>query len=56
MGFRGEFRGEILPQEEEFKYLGFFFTSEGRIEREIDRRMSAASAVMRIGLPWQRRS
>ncbi|TWW64993.1 hypothetical protein D4764_22G0006400 [Takifugu flavidus] len=29
---------EILPQVEEFKYLGVLFTSEGRMEREIDRR------------------
>jgi hypothetical protein len=39
--------GEILPQVEEFKYLGVLFTSEGRIEREIERRIGAASAVMR---------
>ena len=39
--------GEILPQVEEFKYLGVLFTSEGRMEREIDRRIGAASAVMR---------
>ncbi|TWW63622.1 hypothetical protein D4764_03G0006300 [Takifugu flavidus] len=38
---------EILPQVEEFKYLGVLFTSEGRMEREIDRRISAASTVMR---------
>ncbi|KAK0133851.1 Non-ous end-joining factor 1 [Merluccius polli] len=37
---------EILPQVEEFKYLGVLFTSEGRMEREIDRRIGAASAVM----------
>ena len=37
---------EILPQVEEFKYLGVLFTSEGRMEREIDRRIVAASAVM----------
>ncbi|XP_057686933.1 MLX-interacting protein isoform X2 [Corythoichthys intestinalis] len=30
---------EILPQVEEFKYLEVFFTSEGRREREIDRRI-----------------
>ncbi len=30
--------GEFLPQVEEFKYLGVLFTSEGRMEREIDRR------------------
>ncbi|KAI3375226.1 hypothetical protein L3Q82_021728 [Scortum barcoo] len=39
--------GEVLPQVEEFKYLGVFFTSEGKMEREIDRRIGAASAVMR---------
>ncbi|KAK0154371.1 putative uncharacterized transposon-derived protein F52C9.6 [Merluccius polli] len=38
---------EILPQVEEFKYLGVLFTSEGRMEREINRRIGAASAVMR---------
>ena len=38
---------EILPQVEEFKYLGVLFTSEGRMEWEIDRRIGAASAVMR---------
>ncbi|KAK0137883.1 putative RNA-directed DNA polymerase from transposon X-element [Merluccius polli] len=38
---------EILPQVEEFKYLGVLFTSEGRLEWEIDRRIGAASAVMR---------
>ncbi|TWW53801.1 hypothetical protein D4764_0263840 [Takifugu flavidus] len=32
---------------EEFKYLGVLFTSERRMEREIDRRIGAASAVMR---------
>jgi len=38
---------EILPQVEEFKYLGFLFTSEGRMEREIDSRIGVASAVLR---------
>ncbi len=37
---------EFLPQVEEFKYLGVLFTSEGRMQREIDRRIGAASAVM----------
>ncbi|XP_054621698.1 uncharacterized protein vopp1b isoform X1 [Dunckerocampus dactyliophorus] len=37
---------EILPQVEEFRYLGVLFTSEGRMEREIDKRIGAASAVM----------
>uniref|UniRef100_A0A671XIN0 Reverse transcriptase domain-containing protein n=1 Tax=Sparus aurata TaxID=8175 RepID=A0A671XIN0_SPAAU len=31
--------GEFLPQVEEFKYLGVLFTSEGRMERETDRRI-----------------
>ncbi|KAI3374861.1 hypothetical protein L3Q82_021401 [Scortum barcoo] len=31
--------GEVLPQVEEFKYLGVLFTSEERLEREIDRRI-----------------
>ncbi|XP_056892948.1 PVR cell adhesion molecule related 2 like isoform X5 [Takifugu flavidus] len=38
---------EILPQVEEFKYLGVLFTSEGRMEQEIDRQIGTASAVMR---------
>ncbi|KAI3352603.1 hypothetical protein L3Q82_005544 [Scortum barcoo] len=29
--------GEVLPQVEEFKYLGVLFTSEGKMEHEIDR-------------------
>ncbi|KAK3517069.1 hypothetical protein QTP86_004180, partial [Hemibagrus guttatus] len=39
--------GEVFPQVEEFKYLGVLFTSEGRMDREIDRRIGAAAAVMR---------
>ncbi|KAK3537481.1 hypothetical protein QTP70_012107 [Hemibagrus guttatus] len=39
--------GEVLPQVEEFKYLGVLFTSEGRMDREIDRHIGAAAAVMR---------
>ena len=38
--------GELLPQVEEFKYLGVLFTSEGRMDREVDRRIGAAAAVM----------
>ncbi|KAK3508316.1 hypothetical protein QTP70_021492 [Hemibagrus guttatus] len=38
--------GEVLPQVEEFKYLGVLFTSEGRMDREIDRRIGAAAAIM----------
>ncbi|KAK3537553.1 hypothetical protein QTP70_013786 [Hemibagrus guttatus] len=39
--------GELLPQVEEFKYLGFLFMSEGRMDCEIDRWIGAAAAVMR---------
>ncbi|KAK3526552.1 hypothetical protein QTP70_030692 [Hemibagrus guttatus] len=39
--------GEVHPQLEEFKYLGVLFTSEGRMDREIDRQIGAAAAVMR---------
>ncbi|KAI3375876.1 hypothetical protein L3Q82_003763 [Scortum barcoo] len=41
--------GEVLPQVEEFKYLGVLFTSEGKMEREIDRRIGLVQrpAVMR---------
>ncbi|KAK3528750.1 hypothetical protein QTP70_011199 [Hemibagrus guttatus] len=38
--------GEFLPQVEEFKYLGVLFTSEGRMDREIDRRIGSVAAVM----------
>ncbi|KAK3533231.1 hypothetical protein QTP70_013673 [Hemibagrus guttatus] len=38
--------GEVLLQVEEFKYLGVLFTSDGRMDREIDRRIGAAAAVM----------
>ena len=43
--------GELLPQVEEFKYLGVLFMSEGRMEREIDRRIGAAAAVM-LSVYW----
>ena len=36
----------MLPQVEKFKYLRVLFTSEGKMEGEVDRRISAASAVM----------
>nr|XP_061842663.1 cytospin-B-like [Nerophis lumbriciformis] len=39
---------EVLPQVEEIKYLGVLFMSERRIDREIDRRAGAASAVMQL--------
>jgi len=35
----------LLPQAKEFKYLGVLFTSEGKIEWEME--IGAASAVMR---------
>ncbi|KAF7650109.1 hypothetical protein LDENG_00131220, partial [Lucifuga dentata] len=44
-------RGESLPQMEKFKYLGVLFTSEGRMECEIDRWIGAASKVLRM-LYW----
>jgi len=30
---------ELLPQAKEFKYLGVLFTSEGKMEQEMDRRI-----------------
>ncbi|TWW59258.1 hypothetical protein D4764_06G0007880 [Takifugu flavidus] len=36
---------EILPQVEEFKYLGVLFTSEVRMEQEIDRDRVRSSAI-----------
>ncbi|KAL1274593.1 hypothetical protein QQF64_027407 [Cirrhinus molitorella] len=38
--------GECLPQVDEFKYLGVLFTSEGRMEHEIDRWIGAAATAM----------
>ncbi|KAI3361614.1 hypothetical protein L3Q82_001931 [Scortum barcoo] len=46
--------GELLPQVEEFKYLGVLFTSEGKMEREIDRRIGAASCSYAVGVPDRR--
>ena len=43
--------GELLPQVEEFKYLGVLFMSEGRMEHKIDRRIRTAAAVMQA-LYW----
>ncbi|KAF7644351.1 hypothetical protein LDENG_00223640 [Lucifuga dentata] len=40
-------RGESLPQTEEFKYLGVLFMSGGKMEHKIDRRIGAASEVLR---------
>ncbi|TWW81785.1 hypothetical protein D4764_01G0016000 [Takifugu flavidus] len=36
---------EILPQVEEFKYLGVLFTGEGRMEQEINRDRVRSSAI-----------
>lgn len=38
--------GEPLPQVEEFKYAGVLFTSEGRMEPEINSQIGAATAVI----------
>ncbi|KAI3359710.1 hypothetical protein L3Q82_013807 [Scortum barcoo] len=46
--------GEVLPQVEEFKYLGVLFTSEGKMECEIDRRIGAASCSYAVGVPDRR--
>ncbi|KAL7857954.1 hypothetical protein AOLI_G00180560 [Acnodon oligacanthus] len=40
-------RGKVLPQVEEFKYLRVLFTSHGKRDREIGRRLGQATAVMR---------
>lgn len=37
---------EVLPQVKEFKHFGVLFTSDDRMEREMDRRIGAAAAVM----------
>ncbi|KAI3353709.1 hypothetical protein L3Q82_004937 [Scortum barcoo] len=44
--------GEVLPQVEEFKYLGVLFTSEGKMEHEIDRRLigAASAALSAVGV------
>ena len=36
----------MLPQVQEFKYLGVLFMSKGKMEHEVDRWIGAASAVM----------
>ncbi|XP_061769787.1 uncharacterized protein LOC133560831 [Nerophis ophidion] len=42
---------ENLPQVEEFKYLGVFFTSEGIVDCKINRRIGAVSSEMRTLYP-----
>jgi len=39
---------ELLSQAKEFKYLEVLFTSESKMEQEMDRRIGAPSAVMRV--------
>ncbi|TWW74300.1 hypothetical protein D4764_14G0003010 [Takifugu flavidus] len=39
--------GEVLPQAEQFRYLGVLFMSEGKMEGETDRGIGAAAAVMK---------
>ncbi|KAI3377643.1 hypothetical protein L3Q82_008803 [Scortum barcoo] len=47
--------GEVLPQVEEFKYLGVLFTKvRERSKREIDRRIGAASSSYAVGVPVRR--
>ena len=38
---------DLLPHVEEFKYLGDLFTSEGKMERQINRHIGATFTVMR---------
>jgi len=42
---------ELLPQMKEFKYLRVLFTSEGKMEQEMERQIGAAPAVMRALYP-----
>ncbi|KAI3375173.1 hypothetical protein L3Q82_021083 [Scortum barcoo] len=46
--------GEVLPQVEEFKYLGVLFTSEGKMEREIDRADWCSVRSYAVGVPDRR--
>ncbi|KAI3372054.1 hypothetical protein L3Q82_006917 [Scortum barcoo] len=46
--------GEVLPQVEEFKYLGVLFTSEGKIEREIDKADWCSVRSYAVGVPDRR--
>ncbi len=48
MAFPLQVGGKFLPQLEEFKYLGVLFTSDGRMECEIDRQIGAVAAAMRM--------
>jgi len=44
---------ELLPQAKEFKYLGVLFTSKGRMEREMDRRIGVCSTSGQNEFPPQ---
>ncbi|KAI3373778.1 hypothetical protein L3Q82_022367 [Scortum barcoo] len=46
--------GEVLPQVEEFKYLGVLFTSEGKMEREIDKADWCSVRSYAVGVPDRR--
>lgn len=49
VAFPLQLRGEALPRvEDEFKYFGVLFNSEGRTQRHINRWIGAATAVMRL--------
>ena len=41
---------ELLRQAKDFKYLGVLFMSEGKMEREMDRRIGAALAARRASV------
>ncbi|VDP42206.1 unnamed protein product [Soboliphyme baturini] len=41
-----QINGEEVEQVEKFKYLGTVFTSDGKLEEEIDRRIEVASVVL----------
>lgn len=45
---------ESQPQLEEFTYIGFLFTSEGKMERTTDRWIGAESAVVWMSVVGQK--
>ncbi|VDP47374.1 unnamed protein product [Soboliphyme baturini] len=42
-----QINGEAVEQVGKFKYLGTVFTSDGKLEEEIDRRIRVAGGVLR---------
>ncbi|KAK3539792.1 hypothetical protein QTP70_013228 [Hemibagrus guttatus] len=46
-----QFGGEVLPQVEEFKCLGVLFPSEGKMDREIDRRIGRSGSSNAVYVP-----